>query len=189
MDLNNVLKLTFSAPLEKHPFDSLILKEDSLLVKPVYSMPDSSGRTIELQYKWAENKNYSLFIPDSSFEDIYGSYNDSTLIRFKTPSLDDYGTLIMNYTGDSTGTQYIVQLMNDNEVVLRQDTITDSRVIRYDYLKAQKFKLKAIADKNRNGRWDTGDYRKQILPERVFYFPSEISVRANWEIQEEWKLQ
>ncbi|MDC1543894.1 hypothetical protein N8479_09260, partial [Flavobacteriaceae bacterium] len=35
-----------------------------------------------------------------------------------------------------------------------------------------------------NKQWDTGDYLKKILPEKVIYYWKEIDLRANWDINE-----
>ena len=36
--------------------------------------------------------------------------------------------------------------------------------------------------------WDTGNYIKRKQPEPVYYFPSEIDVRANWDLNETFNL-
>jgi hypothetical protein len=48
--------------------------------------------------------------------------------------------------------------------------------------------LKIIDDLNNNGKWDTGDYIYKLQPEPVRLFPKEIIIRANWDVEEEWKL-
>ena len=43
-------------------------------------------------------------------------------------------------------------------------------------------------DRNANNQWDTGDYAQRLQPEEVFYFPSAIDVRANWDIEQTWRI-
>jgi len=50
------------------------------------------------------------------------------------------------------------------------------------------YKIKAIFDERTNRRWDTGDYLKNLQPERVTYFPAEIQIRANWDVEETWVI-
>ena len=35
---------------------------------------------------------------------------------------------------------------------------------------------------------DTGKYTKHLQPEKVIYFPDKITIRANWDVEEKWKL-
>lgn len=43
-------------------------------------------------------------------------------------------------------------------------------------------------DANGNGKWDTGNYIMKKAPEKMHYFDGEINVRANWEMEQEWKV-
>ena len=47
-------------------------------------------------------------------------------------------------------------------------------------------KLKLIVDKNLSRRWDYGDYNNRVLPEEIIYFDKTISIRKNWDVEEEW---
>jgi len=46
-----------------------------------------------------------------------------------------------------------------------------------------------IEDRNSNRRWDTGNFLQQRQPERVWYFPPIVELRANWEVEETWHLK
>jgi len=45
-----------------------------------------------------------------------------------------------------------------------------------------------IEDLNNNNLWDTGNYLNRVKPEPVYYFPSELEVRANWDLNETFDL-
>jgi hypothetical protein len=66
--------------------------------------------------------------------------------------------------------------------------MTVSGKINYEYLFPQKYKFRAIYDRNYNHRWDTGDYMKDLQPEEVVNFPKILEIRANWEVEEDWRL-
>ena len=51
-----------------------------------------------------------------------------------------------------------------------------------------KFRLRLIEDKNKNHQWDTGSFLEHLQPERVWYLPKEIELRANWEVEETWQI-
>ena len=41
-------------------------------------------------------------------------------------------------------------------------------------------------DRNRNGKWDTGEFKSGTEPEPIYYFPKEINLPANWDVEQEW---
>ena len=43
-------------------------------------------------------------------------------------------------------------------------------------------------DRNKNGKWDTGNYEQKIPPEEVFYFPKVWEMKANFEFEETWDI-
>jgi hypothetical protein len=79
--------------------------------------------------------------------------------------------------------------MDTKETILSEKPVRKSSLIRFEYLLPGKYMLKAIYDRNFDGNWDPGDYRKAILPEKVLYYPKEIEIRANWDLQEDLKLE
>jgi len=81
-----------------------------------------------------------------------------------------------------------LQLLDDKEELLIEKQIFSNVSIRYDYLYPKSYKLKIILDSNANGKWDTGSYLKHIQPEKVFYYPQEINIRSNWEVDFIWNL-
>jgi hypothetical protein len=95
----------------------------------------------------------------------------------------------MDITLPEKSGQYIIQLLDEKANVIQEKILTSSGLYRFEYLKPGNYKLKAIIDANSNEKWDTGKYKKNLLPERVEYYTLPLSIRANWDLQEEWKLQ
>lgn len=183
----NKLLLRFSYPLIRWNFSKVLLIEDKDTLHPVIEFTDSLRRNIVVEHKWKEDKNYKIIIPDSVFFGITNISHDSILLNFKTRSERDFGNLILMMNMDKRPGQYIVQLMNDNEsAIYEEQVVNKSGKIHFDYLPALKYKVKAIHDRNNNGHWDTGNYRRNIQPEEVIYLPKAIEIRANWDVEEIW---
>ena len=51
-----------------------------------------------------------------------------------------------------------------------------------------KYNLKVIVDSNKNNKWDTGNLKSQILPEKIIKIKDEINVRENWTLEVGCKL-
>ncbi len=190
LDINMPLNIKFTYPVINYDFSKVLLVEgEDTIVSPQITFKDSIKREAQISRQWSENTNYQLFIPDSVFTDLQNYSNDTTIINFRTKMLTDYGILFLNIKIDNPNKHYIIQLLNENEDVLNERFITENQLIKYEYLNPGKYLIKAILDTNNNGRWDTGDYINNIQPEKTYYFPTDINIRANWDIEEEWELQ
>ena len=188
IDLNKPLILTFGYPIQSVDTAGIRLYEnDTIPIEAAYDFVDSIHRKLKFDYKWKKATPYTLHIKDSTFVDILSHKNDSLLLRFTSRSPDDYGNLMINLEISNTGVNHVVQLIS-NDKVLREANLNKSERLSFTYLTPGKYTLKVIDDLNNNGKWDTGDYIYKIQPEKVRFFPTEIDVRSNWDIEEDWKL-
>jgi uncharacterized protein (DUF2141 family) len=73
-------------------------------------------------------------------------------------------------------------LVNPSGNVIYSKPVYGSATITLPYVQAGSYKMRLIQDKNRNGRWDTGDLQKGTQPEPIFYSPQDVTARANWEL-------
>ncbi len=162
--------------------------EDTLEIPHKFTLQRDTNSYYQyfIQYEPEELTTYKLVILDSALTNIYGSANDTTIIKFKTQAADYYGILTLNLS--NINNPVILQLLDDKEQVLSQQFLKNDQKIRYEYLPPKKYLLKIIVDSNGNGKWDTGHYLQKLQPEKVLYFPQEIDVRSNWEIDFNWPL-
>jgi uncharacterized protein (DUF2141 family) len=183
----NKIVLTFSYPLIRWDFKRILLISDKDTVHPEIQFSDSLKRRIIVLHKWVEEKSYKILIPDSVFFGIHDITHDSILMDFRTKGEKDFGNLILTMNMDKRPGQYIVQLMNEKEsTIFEEQIINGSGKIHFDFMHPGKYKIKAILDRNRNKRWDTGNYKLQIQPEEVIYLPKIVEIRANWDVEETW---
>jgi hypothetical protein len=150
-----------------------------------------SHRRFIIDQKWKEKSSYSLLIPSGRLKDIFGAENDSVIIQFNTLEERDYGTIILDTKVTTTTGQWIIQLMNDKDAVIRQTNITKSDKVKFELLPPGKYNIKAIYDANSNGVWDTGNYLKHQQPEKVIRFTKlkEFEVRPFFDSIESWELK
>lgn len=185
--LHTQLMLVSDNPLRKANFSSFKLLEDSIKLLPKVQFLDSLKRHIIIKNLLKEATQYQVIIPDSVFEDIYGMANDSISVKFKTRALAEYGSITLKLTL-RLPKLYIIQLLSAAGKVLQENRIEADGKISYPFLLPGKYKIKAILDRNRNGKWDTGNYLRHIQPEKIIIFPKELNLRANWEQEEDWQL-
>jgi len=218
-DLGSVFHLTFSAPIVNYDYAKEADLEESIdsVKRPkrslVYFNDDwynvalcrwDSTHKVEDPYnrgvlmaapvrrlfdKWKPNTNYHLFIPPSTFTDFFGLTNDSIDINFKTRDEAYYGNFKIQINIPPTEHNYIVQLLDEQERVVRTRDIKSSETITYEYLPPGKYKLKIIYDTNTNYKWDSGNISKKRQPEKVIFNSELITVRANWDLDMKWDVK
>ena len=183
------LEISFSYPLSSWDFSKVILIDEKDTLNPKIEFTDSIHRHIAIHYPWKEEKSYQLIIPDSVFFAFNKLTHDSLIQPFKTRAQKDFGSLILTYTTSENPGPYLFQLLNEKEDILFDQLYADQPgKIQFHYIAPGKYKVKAILDQNRNKRWDTGNYKTKLQPEKVFYLPKTIEVRANWDVEENLDL-
>lgn len=175
----NPFKIILNNPLKEWQADSIYLLEDSIPVKAEITL--EGARTILVNYAFKEGKNYLLTIPQDAVTDMYG--NKSKLFRqlFLLADPEKYASL--NLRIDAEEGNYIAELINSANTVVRRDMFTGTADIAYTFIKPDRYRIRIILDENKNQRWDTGDIVQKKQPEKLFYHPEELTLRANWDLE------
>ena len=192
LDIYKSIKIMSAVPLKHKNINKICLyqQKDTNFVKitPDISADSLNSKQINVKYKWDESTKYRLIIYDSCFADIYNNFNDSTTVNFTTTKFTDYGNLKINLDSVNNRT-VILQLLDAKQNLIKEYFSNVNNSFNFSYLKPGKYYLKIIFDKNNNKKWDTGNYRKKQQPEKVMFFDKEINIRANWDVEETWKLK
>jgi len=188
-DFYKPLTIECSTPVAQTEFGKIVLKEGNDTIKPAFVFTDSIKRKIRADYKWKEKTAYSLFIPPGTFNDIFGTANDTVKIDFKTSAAEDYGNVKLTLKFEALNCNHIVQLVTENDVVIQEKYCTANETLNFNYILPGNYRFKLIYDANNDNKWDTGDYFNKLQPERVYYYPSSIQVRSNWEMETDWEVK
>jgi len=186
-ELNKALKLLFNYPVRSYNIVGAMLVENGDTLTPDFHFADSLQLYGEIRHKWLEEAAYNLIIPDSVFFGIGGQSHDTLRFNLQTKALSDYGNLYINTSIIQEGTNHIIQLIQ-GESVLKETIITENTRLDYEYLIPGDYRLKVIIDSNNNEKWDTGHYILSRQPEKVMFFEEIITIRANWDVEEEWEI-
>jgi hypothetical protein len=185
-------ELVFNTPILKANFENVSLLEDSLAVPFRIYFLDSIQRKIRVEYAWKQGKKYRFEIPDQALSDIYGIKNDSIVAEFKTSEENAYGELSLQLLlPENASKNWLVQLIKgteDNEKLIESQKYTQGESVVFKNLKPDKYRLKILEDRDANGRWTSGDYLKNRLPEKVFYYADPIEIKASWKVDESWTV-
>lgn len=189
LELRDSLFLTFSFPVTDYDLKKITLLADSIEVKdPEYLFDTELKMNLKINYPFKQSVKYSILIPQGTFLSFNGYQNDSIKINFKPREETEYGSLSIKLSAIEFGFNYVIQLVDENEKIIRQAIAGPKSKIDFLYLDPGMYRIKIIYDGNGNKRWDTGNYLEKIQPERVFYYKEMLTIRSNWDLETEWVL-
>lgn len=187
---NKNILLEFEQPLAHlAPKDiHLLLRVDSLLHEAPFELDSVPGNLLarELRAEWRPGQRYELKIDSAAVRTIYERINNTTKASFSISKLEDFGTIFLHIP-DATP-QLQVQLLNSGGKVMQQVPVVQGHAELY-YIAPGAYYLRAFNDRNGDGKWTTGEWKTQNQPEEVYYYPEEISIRANWDNNLTWNTK
>ena len=191
VDLNKNITLEFDRPIVEEGLKNIQLLEmvDSVLTPVDFNLKHDSLkiRRYYVEKEWKPETEYQLLIDSMGIYSIYGLYNNKLVKDFKTKAIEDYGNIIVNVKEATT--PIILQLyQGDKEIkVLEERTIKGDGKVIFDYLGEGTYMIRAILDRNGNGKWDTGNYLKHLQPEEIKYLPTEIKLK-NFDVEQDFDM-
>jgi hypothetical protein len=190
LDINKTIFFTADKPLQSVHAEGLELYKivDTLLFKQQVTCYQDTVliRKFRLESKWEEDSQYKLLLKPGTVFDIYGLTNDSLEVSFVTQKADFYCRILLTIGGGEY--PMLVQILDAKGMVIDAKHIEMPGLTVFDYLKPGKYSLKAIFDKNRNGKWDTGNYLKHIQPESIVLHNITDQLRSSWDYEISWNI-
>jgi hypothetical protein len=194
-DINIPVTLFANHPVETIYSDSILFLEGKNKIPFKIVAKDSVKRSFELEAKLETDSSYSLVLLPGAFKDCFGYKNDTIKSNFKVPSMESVGNLYLSLSSDSTvaaidfnKVHLLLQLLNDKSEVLNSQTVKNYGTFNYLNLKPGNYKAQIVIDSNNNMQWDTGNYLKKQQAEKIIFMNTTMSLRANWDLDEDWKL-
>jgi len=183
LDLTEIFKVSSNLPITS--FDNSLVKirkKDSTLVSSEIRIDENYDR-VEIDFKLLPNDLYDIQLLPNALKDFWGNTHDTLNYRVSTKKIEDYGNIFIQLIYEDSY-EFILELLKDNKVVRSYSKPIENSNYPFEILNPGKYFLRLIKDKNNNDRWDTGNYLKKIQPEEVIYYPFELELRANWDLNE-----
>lgn len=188
--ISKPITVSFTTPIQDFDKEKITVLRDSIPTDFMISYSNENKKSLSLNTELIEASNYDLKILPGAFVDIHSRTNDTINSVFKTTEFKDYGNLsvTINTTANQNGDRMIVQLTNMSKQAVATSFINNNETINFKHLDGGNYKLKVVFDSNGNGKWDTGDFIKQKLPEKVALYEGEITIRSNWDKKIDWNI-
>jgi len=187
LNLGDKFRLKSSVPIGKINAENIsIMNKDSVSVA-FSSFYDEENQEIELDFKKEPVQKYRFTLLKGALTDMLERESDSVAFTLSTKNLSDYGNLRLKLEGVKSF-PIIVELTNAKGDVQATTYSEGETTLDFTFLQPNLFTVRVIYDTNQNKVWDTGSYLEKRQTEEVYYFPAEIDVRANWDVDQTLKL-
>ena len=185
------LPLEFATPLTR--FDSTAVEllsfgegGDTLRERAIFIPDTANVRRWRLRSRWLPERQYRLRIPPDALADITGEGNDSITASLTVSKVEDYATLRLKVTPRHEGDLYILQLVDANGTLLREERGVGAGEHTMLYVPAGDMRLRIIEDVNGNGEWDGGNLVERRQSERAEFYKNDeqeelFTTKTGWE--------
>jgi len=113
--------------------------------------------------------------------------SDTLIIQTLQP--EDFANLKLNVAIPFKNKYFVVELLNEKNQRLKTYTIIENQTINIQHIEPGKYNLRCFIDENQNGKWDNGYYILKKQPEKVYIYPQTFQLRANWDLELNWKIE
>ena len=161
--------------------DTIKTELQAVLVKD-----STNSRRILMKTPLKAGGSYTLECKAGAFTDIFGNATDSIVYKIAVGVVEDYGTVkakLTGYEGD-----VIIQLLGDQEKVLQEKNLKSPGEVKFELIDKGRYRMRAIYDIDSSRTWTTGDFAFMRNPEPVAYYPGELDVKINWDLEQDWDL-
>jgi hypothetical protein len=187
-DLLTPLNITFSQKYQTIDTSKIILCDTFYQKLNNYSFElDTLQEKISIHYNWKEDEKLIVLMDSSSVEDSLGNtlaQNDT--LKFTTKKQSEYGSLKLLFNNVDTVENQVVQIVSKDKII--QSIIVTQREWSIKLFVPGEYQLLELYDRNKNGKWDTGNFKEKIQPEIVKDLKKKFSVKADWDNEVEVDL-
>ena len=183
-------KFTLNATIPIVKFDNSkikIIDKDSVSIAFTTEY-DEFNHQLKFDFPKQPLQKYSFTILPGAMVDLLEHVNDTLKYSVGTKNLTDYGNLRVNLQ-NVKHFPVIVELTNSKGSVLYSEYSESSTSVDFIAIDPALYTLRVIYDENKNKEWDAGNFLQKRQSEEVIYFPKEIDVRANWDVDQRFNLE
>lgn len=140
---------------------------------------DFNKNKLKVLFDKKKIKMAELTILPLAVKTVNSSTKDTIRLKFELKENKEYGAIKLD------ASEYldpiVVEMLSAGKV-LRTLSLNEKKTNLIEHLLPNDYTFRVIIDANKNGKWDSGDFEKGILPENIYTFSEITKVRANWEI-------
>jgi uncharacterized protein (DUF2141 family) len=187
LNFRDDFEINSNSPINKWDVSRMkLIKKDSSEVK-FSTEYDVYNQKLKIIFTKEPLEKYNLKLLPGALYNYYDEKNDTLSYNFSTNDFSDYGNLKVTLENVKRF-PVIVQLLDDKENVIATDYSEKNTILNFELLEPRKYTMRLIYDDNKDKEWTPGNFLSLSQSEEVIYFPKELDVRANWDVEQPFDL-
>jgi hypothetical protein len=181
--LRNNIELSFNRKLAQ--FDSSKILLCDTLNRPVSNYRvtlDSTKKIITVlnNTAWKEAMPMHLLVLKEAFADSSGiTLTKNDTIQFITKKEAEYGSVKLRFSTLDISKHPVLQFVQSDKIIT--SVPLTSKDFYRKLFKPGDYEIRVLFDNNRNGIWDSGNYKNKLQPEVVFVLKQAFTFKSNWD--------
>ena len=173
--------LSFTQPIFTTHLDSssLYAKDSTYNFDSIVNLNWNTNKTELIISGHLQKYHDTLLLENLSFISIIGDTlkKSTTMVRTESGKFGSVFFKVIPYEP-----YYVIDLLDkQNKILTSGRNIKKISLINY---KPQDIKIRILIDRNNNGKYDSGNYEKSILPEEYIYIKESIPIKAGWDVDD-----
>ncbi len=188
LPLREKFKLVSSIPLIKFDASKMqLINKDSVSIA-LKSDYDEMKQEVTFDFIKEPLQKYKLTMMPGAMTDYMERINDTLNYTMETRNTSEYGNLRLKL--ENVREFPVMIELTDSKGEIQYSEYSESETqIDFNGIKPALYTLRIIYDANKNKEWDSGSFLEKRQTEEVIYFPKEIDVRANWDVEQSFNLK
>jgi uncharacterized protein (DUF2141 family) len=188
LPLKNEFELETTTPIVKWDESKISIKRKDSSLVAFTVVNDNWNQKLHLAFAKEALEKYKIQLLPGALTDFMEQTNDTLVYKIETKNTSEYGNLVLNFNNPKRF-PLMVELLDKSGEVLEQAVMERQQPMSFTLIKPEKYILRITYDDNQNKMWDAGNFLAKRQSEEVYYFPKEIDVRANWDVEQTVNLQ
>ena len=140
------------------------------------------GRELYLDVPFPAPGQYTMILDSLSVTDWYGQkVQDSLTLSITVDEKTELGKIVVTVV-PSDSLSYFVELMQNDEVLKKEERVEQKEELVYADLRSGQYKLQVTEDRNGDGLWTSGSLAERRLPEKVKELTLE-NLKSGWDLE------
>lgn len=183
LPLREKFKINSTIPIDRIDNSKIkLINKDSANIA-FTTLYDEWNQQVVFDFDKQPLEKYALKLLPGALVDFYEKSNDTLNYKFATQNTSDFGNLRVKLENVKRF-PVIIELTDKDGKILATEYSEQNTNIEFNLLEPNKFTLRIIYDDNKDKIWNSGSYLEKRQSEEVIYFPKEIDVRTNWDVEQ-----
>ncbi|MGV1011231.1 MAG: Ig-like domain-containing protein [Flavobacterium sp.] len=187
LSFRDTIAINSNTPINRWDVTKIkLINKDSAEVK-FTTKYDEFHQKLKFLFQKEPLEKYNLKLLPGALVNYYDKKNDTLSYDFTTKNLSDYGNLKVTLENVNRF-PVIVELLDEKGDVTASEYSDKNKEIIFDLIEPRKYTLRVIYDDDKDKSWTPGNFLELRQSEEVIYFPKELDVRANWDVEQPFDL-